>query len=148
MSAIRILAPLMTAALATTALVGTGPSATATAAAADSASGRSALVQCLLRLQKTRVKDLQNDLGSDLVFAQIGNSRTISRPYTLPQTRNTLGDGSELFSNVAVIRLIEESGPFPVVIDTHAVTCEDATRDFVFSNGDAKYKVRALVQVQ
>ena len=151
MSSIRIIAPLMTAALATAALTATCPSATASSAgtSAGAASDRAAVsTNCLLRLQKTRVQDLQNDNSTDQVFARLGNSTTITRPYTLPQTRNTLGDGSELFSGTAPITLFETSGPFPIAIDTHWVTCEDATRDFVFTNGDARYKVRALVQVQ
>lgn len=149
MSALRIVAPIMTAALGIAGLTAVASTATASPSApAHSASSRVAVDQCLLRLQKTRVLDLQHDGGTDEVFARLGNSQTTSRTYTLPQTRNTTGDGQELFSGFASIVLVEQSGPFGTAIDSKVVACENATRDLVFDDGDARYKVRALVQVQ
>jgi hypothetical protein len=152
MFALRIIAPV----IATTALGMAGYAATASPAASSSAASASgsagaAVDQCRLRIEKVRVLDLQHDVdGVDQVFVNIGNSVTATRSFSIPQTRNMLSDGEELFVEEAQVELRVEilggGGPsFSVGSDT--VPCQDTTRDFVFNNGDARYKVKALVQV-
>ena len=147
MSARRIVAPLLTSALGLAGLAAVSP---ATAAHTVPTSATAAVDQCKLRISKVRVKDLQHDQeGVDQVFAKIGNSVTITRPYSVPQTRNLLGDGEELFSGTAQVTLRVEvlGGLGSFVIGTDTVPCQDTTRDFAFTNGDAHYKVRAVVDV-
>lgn len=157
MSALRSIAPLIaTTALGLAGIAATAPpavsspaapSATASSATASSAA---AVDQCRLRILKVRVKDLQHDVeGIDNAFVKIGNSVTTTRSYVIPQTRNTLGDGEELYSGTAQVTLKVEilGGVASVRVGSDTVDCVDATRDFVFDNGDAKYKVKALVQV-
>lgn len=144
MSALRITAPLLAVALCAAAGVTSAASATTEA-------GRGPGDSCLLRAQEVRVKNVQNDAsGTDAaVFVRLGNSSTITRSYTVPQSRNTVGDGQELFAGTARVALVVDgSGPGSTRVGSTSVRCEDRTHKFTFSNGDARYKVKALVQVQ
>lgn len=151
MSARRIIAPLMTTALGLTVFATLSPaSASASASASEAGSARAAVEQCQLRISKVRVKDLQHDQeGVDQVFVDIGNSLTTTRPYSVPQTRNLLGDGRELFSGTARVALRVEAlqGAGSIVVGSGTVPCQNGTHDFVFDNGDATYKVRAVVDL-
>lgn len=152
MNARRFIVPTLTAAVAVSGLVASIPPASAavspSASTADSA--RFAVDQCRLRLVRVRAKDLQHDqAGADQVSGVIGNSFTDTLTYSLGETPNTLGTGEELFSGSAVVALKVEAlgGGAGLTIGSGSVDCQNATRDFVFDNGDATYKVRALVQV-
>ena len=158
MLALRIIAPVVTAALGVTGIA-------ATASAAPSSTGRSASVaastgnaesagvaddQCRLRIAKVRVLNLQHDVeGVDRAFVNIGNSVTETLSYSIPQTRNTLGTGEELFSGTAQVTLKVEvlDGLGSIVVGSDTVPCRNTTQDFVFGNGDARYKVKAVVEV-
>jgi hypothetical protein len=153
MSALRIIAPIVTTtALGVAYLAATAPPAVSspdTSSTAASSAG-AAVDQCRLRIMKVRVKDLQHDAdGIDNAFVKIGNSVTATRSYVIPQTRNTLSDGEEEFVGTARVALRVEilGGASSVRVGSDTVPCLNTTRDFVFDNGDAKYKVKALVQV-
>ena len=156
MSALRIIAPLIASSAlgvagfaAVSAPASSAPAASVPAAAHTSFGA--SVDQCRLRIEKVRVLDLQHDVdGVDKAFVNIGNSVTTTRSYAVPQTRNLLLDGEERFSDEARVELRVEilggGGP-SIGVGSDTVPCEDTTRDFVFDNGDARYKVKALVQV-
>ena len=104
---------------------------------------------CTLRLVTTKAVNLQHDVeGTDEVRAQLGNTTSQVRTYTLGQRRNTFPDGTETFTGTAPVSLqVEILGGAWLTIDTRVVQCENRTRDLVLRNGDAVYKARALVQV-
>lgn len=104
---------------------------------------------CTVRLLTTKAVNLQHDVtGTDDVRAQLGNTTTRTRSYTLGQRRNTFGDGTETFTDATRVALqVEVLGGAWLPIDSRGIQCEDRTRDLVMANGDARYKVRAVVAV-
>ena len=104
---------------------------------------------CTLRLVTTKAVNLQHDVeGTDEVRAQLGNTTSQVRTYTLGQRRNTLSDARETFTGSTQVSLqVEILGGAWLTIDTRGIQCEDRTRDLALRNGDAVYKARALVQV-
>jgi hypothetical protein len=149
MSSLRITAPLLTAAVTASLAAALGVTGLTTASA-TAAPGLTPGDSCLLRAQTVRVKDVQDDASGtdDAVFVRLGNSSTITRSYTVPQTRNTLGDGRELFAETAQVTLFVDDGGVLMPVGSTDVPCETRTHKLVFDNGDARYKVKALVQVQ
>lgn len=134
----------LTTSLAVVALVGLAPAPVeATAAQARAAD------TCTLRLQSTKAVNLQHDVkGTDDVRAQLGNTTTRVRPYTLGQRRNTDGDGTETFTGAAQVSLqVEILGGAWRTIDTRVVQCANRTRDLVYANGDSRFKARAVIEV-
>ncbi len=138
----HLIAPLLVGALA-----GLGPVPAATAVALEAAAA--ATGTCSLRLVTTKAVNLQHDgSGTDEVRAHLGNTNTRTRAYTLGQRRNTLSDGTELFSDTTQLSLqVLVRDVVWRTIDTRQVRCEDRTRDFVLSNSDARYKTRAIIEV-
>ncbi|WP_243059594.1 hypothetical protein [Nocardioides sp. SR21] len=128
-----------------TALVGLGVTPVS-AAAAQPARGAET---CTLRLLTTKAVDLQHDVkGTDEVRAQLGNTTSRTRTYTVGQRRNTLSDGRETFTGSTQVSLqVEVLGGVWLPIDTRGIRCEDQTRDLVLSSNDARYKARAVVEV-
>ena len=104
---------------------------------------------CTLRLLSTKAVNLQHDVkGTDDVRAQLGNTTTRVRPYSLGQRRNTNGDGTETFTGTTLASLqVEILGGAWLSIDSRVIRCEERTRDYVFTNRDARYKARAVVDV-
>lgn len=143
MNKLRIITPLLAAGLA---VAGLTPSVSG-----STADSRLAAVDiCTLRVSATKALNLQHDgKGIDRVRAVLGNTITRDRPYILGQRRNTLGDGQESFSGTATVQLQVERGDPAVFrsIKTRTVRCEERTPTLVFSNGDARYKTRVVIDV-
>lgn len=104
---------------------------------------------CSVRLVTTKAINLQHDnTGTDQIKARLGNTLTRERSYTLGQRRNTLSDGTETFSDAALVTLqVEVLGGAWLTIDSHVIQCENTTRDLVFTNSDARYKARADIDI-
>ncbi len=148
MNSRTIYAALGTATLAIAGLGTVGTPISASAATAAAAATPGAL--CQIRVISVEARDIQEDVqGTDEIRLKLGNTRTVQRTYFEGQLRNTLGDGSDLFTAPERVRLLEVDGANEEVVDAVTIPCvnrTDTTR-LASADGDTVYRVRWTVDV-
>lgn len=114
---------------------------------ASAAPARAAVDVCSVRALHVKALDLRDDKqGTDEVFLRFGDTRTPTRPYHLNQLRNTLSEGTGIFTGSENVKLVEE-GPGKAIIGSATLPCVTDTETTILTNGDAIYEVRWTVQV-